>query len=378
MKKPKVSIFYIGKKSSGDFLLGFLVVALAVFGVFMIYSASCYSAQITYGDKFYFVKKQIIGVVLGVIGLIVFSNINFNIFNKFKFLFLIIGAGLLVAVLIPGISISTYGARRWISIAGLSFQPSEISKFCFVFYSASTLAKNHNNHQTVLGALKVIVVGLIYCFLIMLEPNMSVTMLLAFVMIIMLFVGGLKLSRFLLLSIPATLGVVALILFEPYRLRRLTAFINPWNSPLGEGYQLIQSLYCFGEGGLFGVGFGNSRQKYLFLPFSESDFIFSIIGEEFGLFGCGIVLFIFAFIVYKCFKIAFRSNNRFGCYVSCGIASILAVQVLLNVAVVTGSIPPTGLPLPFISAGSTSLLVFMSAIGVVLNVDRQSRKNMIQ
>lgn len=373
MKKPKVSLFYVGKKQSTDIPLAIACVLLAIFGIFMIYSASSYSAQITYGDKFFFVKKQIIGVVLGIIALVVFSHINYNIFSKFKIIFLIVGALLLVAVLIPGISISTYGARRWISIAGFSFQPSEVSKFCFVLYSASTLAKKPDGHQTVLGAFKVIAVGLCYCFLIMLEPNMSVTMLLAFVMIVMLFMGGLKLSRFFLMSVPAVLGVVALILLEPYRLRRLVAFINPWESPLGEGYQLIQSLYCFGAGGLFGVGYGNSRQKYLFLPFSESDFIFSIIGEEFGLIGCGIVLCIFAFIVYRGFKIAFSSKNRFGCYLAIGISSVLAVQVLLNVAVVTGSIPPTGLPLPFISAGSTSIIVFMASMGILLNVGKQNK-----
>ena len=152
------------------------------------------------------------------------------------------------------------------------------------------------------------------------------------------------------------------------------AFINPWASPKGEGYQLIQSLYSLGSGGLFGVGLFNSRQKYLFLPFSESDFIFSIIGEEFGLVGSVFVLLVFLTVIVCGIKIALRANDRFGCLLAVGISSIIAVQVLLNIAVVTGSIPPTGLPLPFISAGSTSLLVFMSAIGIVLNVDRQSRK----
>ncbi len=357
-----------------DWMLGLLVIGLAIFGCIMVYSASMYSAQISYGDKFYFLKKQIFGVVMGIICMVIFSFIDYKKYAKFRYAFLAVGLALLVIVLIPGLSRESYGARRWISILGFSFQPSEVSKFCFVFFSASTLAKNPNNHQTFLGNIEVIISGALTCVLIMLEPNMSVTMLVAFVMLIMLFIGGLKLNRFAYLSLPAMAGVVGLILIEPYRLKRLSAFLDPWANPLGEGYQLIQSLYSFGNGGLFGVGLFCSRQKYLFLPFSESDFIFSIIGEELGLIGCGIVLIVFAFIVIKTIKVALNSTDRFGTYLSCGIASVIAVQVLINIAVVTGSIPPTGLPLPFISAGSTSLLVFMSAIGVVLNVDRQSRK----
>ena len=193
----------------------------------------------------------------------------------------------------------------------------------------------------------------------------------------MLFVGGMKIKHMAMLGGLGSLAVPILIFAEPYRIKRLTAFLNPWANPKGEGFQLIQSLYSLGAGGLFGVGLFNSKQKYLFLPFSESDFIFSIIGEETGFIGCVLVLILFMILIINGIRIAYNSTERFGCYLVTGIISIIAIQVFINIAVVTGSIPPTGLPLPFISAGSSSLLVFMSAIGVVLNVDRQSRKSKI-
>ena len=187
-------------------------------------------------------------------------------------------------------------------------------------------------------------------------------------MIAMLFVGGIKLKHFMLIAIPALLMLPVLIIIEPYRLQRLTAFLNPWANPQEEGFQLIQSLYSLGSGGLFGVGLFNSRQKYLFLPFSESDFIFSIIGEEFGFVGCVVLCFLYILLIYEGIKIAHNANDRLGGYLAFGITAVLSAQLLINIAVVTGSIPPTGIPLPFISAGGTSLIMFMGAMGILFNV----------
>jgi len=194
-------------------------------------------------------------------------------------------------------------------------------------------------------------------------------------MLLMLLIGGSNLKWFVLILIPALLLVPFLIVIEPYRFQRLIAFIDPWANPLEEGYQLIQSLYSLGTGGLFGIGLFNSRQKYLFLPFSESDFIFSIIGEEVGLFGCFLILLIFAVIITLGFKIAMRAKDRFGCYLSFGIVAVISCQLLINLCVVTGLIPPTGIPLPFVSAGGSSLVVFLGAIGILLNVSNMSRNN---
>ena len=190
----------------------------------------------------------------------------------------------------------------------------------------------------------------------------------------MLIIGGMSKKHTLLFSSMAVAGVPLLILAEPYRLKRLFAFLNPWASPQGEGFQLIQSLYSLGNGGFFGVGLFNSRQKYLFLPFAESDFIFSIIGEELGFCGCCLLMAVYFSLVWLLFKIGLNAKDRFGCLLTCGIGIVIAVQTLLNIAVVTGSIPPTGLPLPFISSGGTSVAVFMGAIGVALNVEKQSKK----
>ena len=215
------------------------------------------------------------------------------------------------------------------------------------------------------------------CVLIILEPNMSITLCMIMLMFVMLYIGGARIKHFFVMALPVLALVPVLILIEPYRLKRLLAFIDPWQSPLGEGYQLIQSFYSLGSGGLFGLGLFNSRQKYMFLPFSESDFIFSIIGEELGLIGAIVVIAIFAFMIFRAILIAQKAPDRFGCFLAGGIAAIIAIQVLINIAVVTGSIPPTGLPLPFVSAGSTSLIVFCSGVGILQSISLRSHDSVV-
>ena len=359
-------------------IIFFLVVALASFGCLMVSSASFYSAKHHYGNGEFFLYKQILGAVMGVAGMVFFTFFDYHRLAKLKWW--IVGATfvLLALVFIPGLGMESYGAKRWVSILGFSIQPSEIAKFALVIFTASYMSENHDKVKTLKGLLPVLAVGGLMCVLIMLEPSMSVTICICFVTLFMLIIGGMSKKHTLMFSLPAAAAVPLLVVLEPYRLKRLMAFIDPWASPQGEGFQLIQSLYSLGDGGWFGVGLFNSRQKYLFLPFAESDFILSIIGEEIGFVGTVLFLALIIFLCFRLIKIAFNAKDRFGSMVASCVAFVIAVQTLLNVAVVTGSIPPTGLPLPFISAGSTSLLVFMSAIGVVLNVDRQSRKNMIQ
>ncbi len=339
----------------------------------MVYSASKYSASVNYHNQFFYLTKQIVGVAIGIIGLIICSLINHKIYKKFYWIFYFVGIVFLLLVFVPGLGKTSYGATRWIGFGSFTIQPSEIAKFCLVFFLSGYLADGDklNNVKHILITLSL---GGIYCLLIMLEPNMSITMCVAFTLIFMLFIAGMRLKTFAFLSVPAVALVVVLILIEPYRLSRIVAFLNPWSNPLDEGYQLIQSLYAIGSGGVWGVGLFNSRQAELFLPFSESDFIFSIIAEELGFVGCVLLVVVFILLIVSIFKVGMRANNKFSAFLCFGIGAIISIQVLLNIAVVSGSIPPTGLPLPFISAGSTSLLVFMSSIGVVLNVDRQTRK----
>ena len=344
---------------------------LVVFGMIMVYSASCYSAEVYYGNDKFFLYKQIIGCVLGGAALIVTSMIDYHRYSRLQWLWLILSIVPLLLVFVPGLGVANYGARRWIGLPGFTIQASEIAKFAFVIFVAIYLAK-HNNTKKFSKLIPVLVLGLVVCVLIMLEPNMSITMCVGLVMITMLFVGGISKKHFFIIAIPALIVVPLLIIIEPYRLSRLMAFINPWAEPQGEGYQLVQSLYSLGSGGLFGVGLFNSRQKYMFLPFSESDFIFSIIAEELGLFGaiCLIIIYIAMFVCG--ISIAINAKDKLGCLLATGIISIIVIQVILNIAVVTGTIPPTGLPLPFISSGSSSLIVFMAGIGVLLNIAKQS------
>ena len=352
-----------------------IVVFLCLFGMLMIYSASSYSSNILYGDSFHFVKKQIFGFIMG-IGCFIFTYL-FDYHRYYRLRWWIIGISilLLVLVFVPGIGISANGARRWIGFGSINLQSSEVAKFGFVIFCAAYLSKNYMKTKMIIGIMPLLSMGGILCVLVMLEPNMSVTMCIALVMIIMLIIGGMRWKHIAILSIPALALVILLIVIEPYRLSRLMAFINPWANPKEDGYQLIQSLYSLGAGGLFGVGLFNSRQKYLFLPFAESDFIFAIIGEELGLIGCIMVISLYVFIIAIGIKIAVSASDRFGTYLASGIVSVIAVQLLINIAVVTGSIPPTGIPMPFVSAGGTSLMVFMAAIGILCNVGKSKESS---
>jgi len=357
-----------------DIPLYIVAVTLAVFGVIMVYSASSYAAARNHGDAFFFVHKQIVGVIFGIIVMIILSRLDYRILKKLIIPILIISIGLLVIVLIPGVGMEVYGARRWIRLPFFTIQASEVSKFGFVIFLAAYMAKNHAKMNQARTLIPILAIGGVICVLIMLEPNMSITMVVGLVMLLMLFIGGTKISHFVVLCIPLALAVPVLILMEPYRVARLMAFVNPWANPLEEGFQLIQSFYSLGSGGLFGVGLFNSRQKYLFLPFAESDFIFSIIGEELGLIGVILVISAFVMLIYRGIKIARNSRDRFGAYLSAGIACLIAVQVAVNIAVVSGSIPPTGLPLPFISSGSSSLIVFLGGIGIQQSISRYGRE----
>lgn len=361
------------------------VLGLVIFGVFMIYSASNYNAQVYYGDAFYYTVKQLIGFVLGIIGLFIMYFIDYHWLQKFAYAIFGVSVALLVAVFIPGISISKLGATRWIGIGSFSLQPSEIAKFALVIFAARVFAGKYNTDRTEnmpqrltvpkwWQVIAVLFAGGTMCALIILEPNMSITMTVGIIMFVLLFLCGVRLKTLALILLPAVAAVAVMLIAAPYRLKRLSAFIDPWANPKGEGFQLIESLYAIANGGFWGVGYGHSVQKNMFLPFSESDFIFAIIAEEFGFIGCLALFFVFGWIIYRIFKIGRNCPDFFGRYLCYGIATVIMVQTALNFAVATGSIPPTGLPLPFISFGGTSLLVFMMAIGVVLNVIKQHQK----
>lgn len=363
------------KNTRGVFRVGALIIpiltaGIAAFGLLMVYSASCYTAQTQYGDAFYFMKKQLVGFLLGIGAMIAAGFFPYRNLRKLKWPALIVSLALLAAVFIPGLGVENYGATRWIGLGPITIQPSEIAKYGFVIFAAAYVSEKPERMKKFTGMLPVLGAGGAICVLIILEPNMSVTMCIGLLTLVMLFISGVKLRYILVVLIPAALAVPVLILIEPYRLQRLYAFLDPWQSPQGEGYQLIQSLYALGNGGWFGTGLFNSIQKYRYLPFAESDFILSVIGEEFGFVGVVILFLLFGLLIFAGIRTASRCKDLFGFLMASGITAVFAIQAVLNALVVSGSIPPTGLPLPLISSGNTSLIITMAAMGVLYNISR--------
>lgn len=354
-------------RTKNDLILIFAIFCLCVIGCIFVYSASYYVAEKDYADKFYFLKKQIIGYLIGAVAFAVASVIDYRKFKKYSFWFFIFSLILLVLVLTP-LGREVYGAKRWIGIGGITVQPSDIAKLSFVIFISAYFSNDISKVKTVKGCLPIILAGAVTCLLIIAEPNMSITVCVGALMLAMLFIAGIKIKHLIIILLPILLAIPLLIILEPYRLKRFTAFLNPWASPQGEGYQLLQSLYALGSGGLFGVGIFNSRQKMRFLPFAESDFILSIIGEECGFFGVIFLFFIAFIIVWRVIKIAKNCNNFFGYLLSMGIACIFLIQIAVNALVVTGSIPPTGLPFPLVSSGNTQIIVFLASFGIVNSV----------
>ena len=361
------------KRKALDFniSIGIAGFVLSALGLLFIYDASSYSAGVQLGDSFHYVKTQAVALFLGLILMFAVVFVDVEKIKKSAIYIYIISLVLLALVFVPVLGVESYGAKRWLNLGFFTIQPSEYAKFGMVIFLAKLMSDKGADKFHKL--LMLFAVGGMVAVLLLLEPNMSITICVLLVTVIMIFVGGAKIKHLLALGVPLLGAGVALILAEPYRVRRLFAFVDPWASPLDEGYQLIQSYYALGSGGLFGVGIGNSRQKFLFLPFAESDFILSVIGEEIGLVGVLLLVSIFLFIVINGFLIASRAKDRFSCYLATGISSVIAVQTALNIAVVCGAIPPTGLPLPFISAGGSSLVAYMLAVGILMNISRQSK-----
>ncbi len=363
------------KKKLGhmDFPIFLMVTLLCAFGLIMVFSASYYYAQEKFNDGYYYISKQIIYIVIGFPIMLLLSRLKYSKLEKFKTVFLILSIVLLIAVLIFGKEAN--GAKRWLVIFGQSLQPSEVAKFGMMLYMCSFMARRQPlMHDFVKGVIPMLLVIGVICGLIMLQPNMSMAVIIALMGIALLFVGGVRVKHIVILLIA---GVVLFLLFgwlEPYRMRRLLSFTNPWEDAKNTGYQLVQSFYALGSGGIFGQGLNNSRQKLLYMTYGESDFIFSIIGEELGLIGCVIVLLAYGFIIYRGIRIAMRCKERFGSLLAAGITIVLALQVIVNIGVVTGILPTTGQALPFVSAGGSSLLIFLASMGVLLNISRNTNE----
>ena len=339
----------------------------------MVYSASSYFAMVNYNDSTAFLKKQALFAVVGFIAMIFISRCDYHKLKKLTGILLIITPILLVAVYaFP----ATKGAQRWIKLGPLSFQPSELAKYAVVIILAHMITnKGEKIKEFWKGIVPCFVIGGGFAALILAQKNLSIAAVTGFVTFIMVFVAGAR-KRFMFGVItPIILFAGSFFtLFEDYRRRRLLNFINPWKDPAGDGYQLIQSFYALGAGGVTGLGIGQSRQKTLYMPEPHNDFIFSIIGEELGLIGCTVVILLFVIFVYRGIKIAMSAKDEYGTLLAVGITSIIGLQAIINIAVVTGSMPVTGVPLPFISYGGTALVFNLMAMGILLNISRQRNK----
>mgnify|MGYP000834149423 FL=1 len=358
-----------------DYGILLMVTLLCAFGLVMVFSASYYYAQNHAGanyDGYFYLKKQATYMLISYPIMILLSFFDYRQLEKFKVLGFLISVGLLVAVLLFGEELN--GAKRWIVIAGQSIQPSEIAKFGMMLYMCAFMAKKQAvMHEFKRGMLPMLLIIGVICGLIMLQPNMSMAVIIGLMGYALLFAGGADVKQMLLLGVVLVALFILLAVIEPYRFERLTTFTDPWGdgmNGLGSGYQLIQSFYALGSGGLFGLGLNNSRQKLLYMTYGESDFIFAILGEELGFVGAVVVMCAYGFIIYRGIRVALRCRDRFGSLLAAGITIVFALQVFVNIGVVTGSMPTTGQALPFISAGGTSLLIFMAAMGVLLNISR--------
>ena len=368
---PKRQALFEKPKNIGDVPLLVCTAGMAAFGCVMVYSASSYVGEVLYDDAFFFVTKQLVGGAIGLLAMVAAAFVPYKKLAALKYPLAALAAVLLALVFVPGIGVTNYGATRWIGLGSLTIQPSEIAKYAFVLFAAAHFAKNYGRARSFKGVAPVLALGVVYCVLIIAEPNMSITMCVGLLMLALVFLSGTNLKTFAVMLVPCVVAVPVLIALEPYRLERLSAFIDPWASPRDEGYQLIQSLYALGNGGWLGVGLFNSTQKYRFLPFAESDFIMSVMGEELGFIGLIIFFAVCLFMIWRGIAIARRCTQPFGYLLAAGITLVYGIQVAVNALVVSGCIPPTGLPLPLISSGNTSLVITMASMGVLYNISAE-------
>lgn len=355
-------------------LLFITMTLLIIIGIIMIYSASYIWAEYKFSDSFKYVKHQLVFITIGFILIKIIINIDYKFLYKYSNIILLVCFSLLIIVLIPGIGVIRNGSRSWFGIGSFGVQPSEAAKLGLIIYASIYLEKNNKIMKNIKsGVFPILFVTLIFFGLIMLEPDFGTGVILVMTIIMLLFISGVKMRFFYIIGILGVLGIIILIGIAPYRLARITSYLNPWLDPLGSGFQIIQSLYAIGPGGLLGFGFLNSRQKHFYLPEPQTDFIFAIICEEFGILGAFVVIILFFLLCCSGIKLAINENNLFKKYLIFGIIFQLIFQTILNLCVVVGLIPVTGVTLPFISYGGSSLLISMISIGIILNISRYTK-----
>jgi len=362
------------RKVTPDGWLFVVTLMLLSTGVVMIYSASAIVAADRFRDPYFFLKKQVFWSALGSGALWLALRTDYRRLEKFVLPLLGLAVLLLVLVLIPGLGVSVNGSRRWLRFGPLSFQPAELAKLALVVYLAAFFARKRDElGEFWRGVVPPLAVGGVLAGLVLAQPDLGSCLTLLVLTLGLLFLAGAR-TRWLAVLVVPTLPLAALAVWmAPYRMRRVFAFLDPWQDPRGGGFQIIQSWLALGGGGLLGRGIGESKQKLFYLPEAHTDFIFAIVGEELGFLGATLVVVLFAVLVWRGLRIGLRAADPFGAYLALGITVLVATQTLVNLGVVTGMLPTKGLPLPFLSFGGSALLMTMLATGVLLNISQDAR-----
>lgn len=356
-----------------DVVLLAAVLALCALGLVMVYSSSAVSAATRNGDAAFYLKRQIVAFVLGIGGCIAALKLGYRRLAYLAYPALLVAIALLIAVLIPGVGTTAGGARRWIRLPGFSLQPAELGKLALVVYLAYSLAKKREKVKDFsVGFLPHCIITGVLVLLALAEPDFGTAVSMGLILFALLFAAGTKVS-FLVGSVLLALPVLYhLVASSPYRMKRITAFLDPWEHRHDVGYQIAESLMSIGSGGVTGLGLGDGRQKLFFLPEAHTDFIFSIIGEELGLVGVAAVIALYAVVVWRGFRAVLNASEPFGAYLALGLTVLLGVQAVVNMAVAMGMLPTKGLTLPFLSYGGSSLVVCLTATGLLLSIGQGS------
>ena len=362
-------------RSTYDRTVFVIVLTLIITGIVMVYSASSVSAAKSYGSATYFLKRQVCFAGIGFLAMLCAMKMRYQLLRRLVYYMLIASAVFLIAVLIPGIGATVGGSTRWFRFGTLSFQPSEFAKLALVIFLAYSLASKEKKIQSFsIGFLPHLIVTLGMAALVLMQPDFGTAMLMIVLLTIMVFAAGSRIKHLASFFTISSVACYFLISSVGYRLDRFTAFLNPWKDPMASGFQIIQSFLAFGSGGLWGAGIGNGKQKLFYLPEAHTDFIFSIIGEELGFVGVLAIILLFLLLAYCGIKIASRAPDIFGTYLALGITSLITLHAVINLGVVMGLLPTKGSTLPFISYGGTSLVVNLTATGILLNISSQLSK----
>lgn len=364
-KKKKEKKFSSFVDKPFDFVLFIVILLLLSLGIVMVLSASAPTALAKTGDSYEYVKTQALSAAVGIALMLFISKVDYRFYKKFYKLFYILSIGLLLSVLIPGVGLELNHALRWIDLGFTTIQPSEIVKIALIIFYATFLTDNRDKLSNWKSGFLVpfLILVPIILVLVLVQNHLSATLVIVAIVSIMMLMAGTKLKNFVIVSLPAICGGLGWIIFSnDFRLKRLTAFLDPWQDATDSGWQVIQSLYAIGSGGLFGFGLGNSKQKYLYIPEPQNDFIFSVLAEELGFIGCVVVILLFAIFIWRGILIAMKAPDMFGSLIAVGITSLVGIQAIINIAVVTSSIPNTGMPLPFFSYGGTALLILLCSM----------------